>query len=109
MPIQLPEIRLSCVNAEGKEMGWLQYTDLEYDYCIRIQRLYIKPDYRQQGLGTALISHLKNQYPSSPIYAHLIRVDKDVSLNLVMDLFKQNGFYIKQIVGLEAEGYYNFE
>jgi len=108
-PDQIPETRIVCLDQEDKEMGWLQYTGLEYDYCIRIQRLYVKPGFRHQGVGMALINHLKIQHAATPIFAHLIRVDKDVSLNVVIDFFKQNEFDINQIIALEAEAYFNFE
>ena len=106
---EIPETRIVCLNHEGQEMGWLQYTGLEFDYCVRIQRLYVKPDFRLQGVGSALLCQLKSQYPDTPIFAHLIRVDKDVSLNVVMDFFNQHGFEIKQMVSMEAEGYLNFD
>jgi len=109
LPNEIPETRVVCLNREGQEMGWLQYTGLEFDYCVRIQRLYVKPDFRLQGAGSALIGHLKSKYPETPIFAHLIRVDKDVSLNVVMDFFNQHGFEIKQMVSMEAEGYFNFD
>jgi GNAT superfamily N-acetyltransferase len=109
LPNEIPETRIVCLNQEGQEMGWLQYTGLEFDYCVRIQRLYVKPDFRLQGAGSALLRQLKSRYPKAPIFAHLIRVDKDVSLNVVMDFFNQHGFEIKQMVSMEAEGYYNFD
>ena len=64
-------------------MGW-RYTGLEFDYCVRIQRLYVKPIFGCRSQG-ALLRQLKSRYPKAPIFAHLIRVDKDVSLNVVMD------------------------
>ena len=109
LPNEIPETRIVCLNREGQEMGWLQYTGLEFDYCIRIQRLYIKPDFRRQGAGSALLCQLKSQYPEAPIFAHLIRVDKDVSLDEVMDFFHLNGFEVKQMISMEAEGYFNFD
>ena len=105
----LEEKKAICFSPQGQEMGYVQFAGLEYDYCVRIQYLYVKPEFRGQGTGSALLNYLKDTYREAPIYTYISPVEKGVKLNYLMDFFAYNDFYIKPMSGFDAEGYYNFE
>lgn len=76
-PNPLLEKKVICYNQQDQEIGWLQFTGLEYDYCVRIQYLYIKPEFRQQGMGSALLNYIKKEYSAAPIYTFISPVEKE--------------------------------
>jgi GNAT superfamily N-acetyltransferase len=100
--------QITCFNQDNQEIGRLQFTGLEYDYCVRIEDLYVKPDCRRQGVGSAMLNYLIKRNPAVPIFVNIVPVYRGVDLNGLIEFYTVNGFYVKRTSNIQAEGYFNF-
>lgn len=99
--------RISCINEQGKQIGFLDFTVPNGDYCLRIQALVIERDYRRQGAGTALLDKVKelsrSKYNSAKIEADIDPSDSEkVKVADLVKFYRKAGF----TVICTLEGYY---
>ncbi len=55
--------------------------------CIWIEDLYLLPDYRGLGIGSAFFKHVENSYPD-----HLLRLEVEEENERAIQVYKKNGF-----------------
>ena len=55
--------------------------------CIWIEDLYLLPDYRGLGIGSAFFKHVENSYPY-----HLLRLEVEEENERAIQVYKKNGF-----------------
>jgi len=104
----LTDYRLVCRNDQGNEAGYVVYTLMDGEFCIHIQGIFVQPEFRQQGIGSALLRHMQETYPDTPLYVHFHPVSNGIGLAALSQFFSSNGFEIKQFLAYAAEGYYGF-
>ncbi|MBQ4465155.1 MAG: GNAT family N-acetyltransferase [Oscillospiraceae bacterium] len=52
-------------NVAGYAMASLNFTTEYGGICVWLEDLYIKPEFRRKGIGSALLSFLETQYPQA--------------------------------------------
>ena len=57
--------------------------------CIWIEDLYIKPEFRGKGIGSAFFSHVEKKYPN-----HIYRLEVEEENERAICVYKKNGFEI---------------
>ena len=57
--------------------------------CIWIEDLYIKPEFRGQGIGSAFFSHIEKKYPN-----HIYRLEVEEENERAICVYKKNGFEV---------------
>ena len=55
--------------------------------CIWIEDLYLLPDYRGLGIGSAFFNHVEKSYPD-----HLLRLEVEEENERAIQVYKKNGF-----------------
>ena len=57
--------------------------------CIWIEDLYIKPEFRGKGIGSAFFSHVEKKYPN-----HVYRLEVEEENERAICVYKKNGFEV---------------
>ena len=57
--------------------------------CIWIEDLYIKPEFRGRGIGSAFFSHVEKKYPG-----HIYRLEVEEENERAICVYKKNGFEV---------------
>lgn len=57
--------------------------------CIWIEDLYIKPEFRGKGIGSAFFSHIEKKYPG-----HIYRLEVEEENERAIRVYEKNGFEI---------------
>lgn len=55
--------------------------------CIWVEDLYLKPEFRGQGIGTSFFAFLKELYPR-----HVIRLEAEPGNESAIAVYRRNGF-----------------
>lgn len=87
----------------GKVTGYsilaISYSTEYGGICIWIEDLYIKPEHRGKGMGTAFFDFLKREYKEAVRF----RLEAEGNNHGAIELYKRNGFSVLPYVQLSTK------
>jgi len=86
--------RAMVITCEGSPIGWLSVA--ESDDAVLLENFYIEVDFRNQGLGTAILEWLCGRHKKRPITTTIITGSPSRSL------YERAGFVETQRVGFQT-------
>ena len=108
---------IKCFAENGEEMGWLMYRepDPAAGGVLHIELIVTSPRYRRRGVGSALISHLKelsrtvhNRADICVYISSLEAAQGHTRLSCLTSFYQKNDFTVEKISRSEAMGRFKF-
>ncbi len=81
----------TCVLLDGKVIGFYRMEE-DYDFFYDLSFLYVKKEYRRNGIGSQIMDHIKNDCDDA------IQVNVIMKDTILCAFLEKNHFCIKRIV-----------
>jgi ribosomal protein S18 acetylase RimI-like enzyme len=85
--------KIFLAQEKNKKIGfiWINYIEHGNSKYGYIEELYVKPEYRNKGIGTTLVTRAKNFFIEKSVQAIFVSINNDN--NRVIDFYKNQDFH----------------
>lgn len=66
--------------------------------CIWVEDLYLKPEYRGQGIGSAFLTYMARQYPDA-----ILRLEGEAENERAIAVYEKSGFQVLPYMEMKRE------